>query len=58
MGVQLWGSYSKHGELNIAVLLAPVSHNVDNGNEDHFMVEAQISAEDLTIPKEKKALSL
>lgn len=57
MGFQLCGSYSKHGELNI-VLLAPVSHTVASGNEDQVVVEAQISAEDVTIPKEKKALSL
>lgn len=57
MGFQLCDSYSKQGELNI-VLLAPVSHTVASGNEDQVVVEAQISAEDVTIPKEKKALSL
>lgn len=57
MALQLCGSYSKHGELNI-VLLAPVSHNDASRNKDQVVVEAQISAEELPIPKEKKALSL
>lgn len=46
---------SEDRELSIAVFPAPVSYNVDNGDEDQFILEVQISAEDETITKGKKA---